>query len=334
MSKTPTELQEKSGKVASSFPATTSSFDPYISNGHLQTIFGSYLKDTCSYLPRRTALFSLAFNIFQFIISSIFGSSSKETVWTKRERIETPDGDWFHVDSRMTDKYTTGKAEDAPWVVVCHGLESSSESSLSQEMAVAFNDIGMNCVCLNYRSCSGEPNNILGCYHFGFTNDLQQYINIMRNEHAITAPIYLSGFSLGANLVLYFLGRLGADAVKQNIHAGAVLCAPLDQVINQPILGAEGINRKVYSANILKSLKARVQTQLDQLCDGDENTKKFDYKKAMAAETIMDFDAAFTAPIYGFKDCWDYYQQTSSIHFLEDIQVPVLIINAKNDPFF
>jgi predicted alpha/beta-fold hydrolase len=54
----------------------------------------------------------------------------------------------------------------------------------------------------------------------------------------------------------------------------------------------------------------------------------------MAAEIILDFDAAFTAPIYGFKDCWDYYQQTSSIHFLEDIQVPAFILNAKNDPFF
>jgi predicted alpha/beta-fold hydrolase len=130
------------------------------------------------------------------------------------------------------------------------------------------------------------------------------------------------------------LGKLGADAIKQNIRAGTVLCAPLDQVINMPVLNSKGFNRNVYVGNILKSMKERATWQLEEFCGGDKNSDKFAYEKAMAAETLMDFDDAYTAPIYGFQDCWDYYRQTSSAHHLENIHVPALILNAKNDPFF
>jgi uncharacterized protein len=47
----------------------------------------------------------------------------------------------------------------------------------------------------------------------------------------------------------------------------------------------------------------------------------------------MEFDDRYTAPIHGFRDADDYYQQCSSIRFVGDIKVPTLIINTLNDPF-
>jgi predicted alpha/beta-fold hydrolase len=47
----------------------------------------------------------------------------------------------------------------------------------------------------------------------------------------------------------------------------------------------------------------------------------------------LEFDDRYTAPLHGFKDALDYYTQCSSIHFLKNIKVPTLIINARNDPF-
>ena len=65
--------------------------------------------------------------------------------------------------------------------------------------------------------------------------------------------------------------------------------------------------------------------------DNNRITKPlFDLPRALAAKTITEFDDAFIAPIYGFRDCWDYYRKTSSIHFLEDIVVPTLVINAED----
>ena len=50
-------------------------------------------------------------------------------------------------------------------------------------------------------------------------------------------------------------------------------------------------------------------------------------------KTLFDFDNLYTAPAHGFIDALDYYEKSSSIQFLENIKVPVLILSAKNDSF-
>jgi predicted alpha/beta-fold hydrolase len=40
-----------------------------------------------------------------------------------------------------------------------------------------------------------------------------------------------------------------------------------------------------------------------------------------------------TAPLHGFASAASYYRRSSSISFLERIEVPVLCLNAADDPF-
>ena len=54
----------------------------------------------------------------------------------------------------------------------------------------------------------------------------------------------------------------------------------------------------------------------------------------MSATTIAEFENAFIAKIYGFEDNIDYYKQTSCCYYLPGVAVPMLIINAGDDPFF
>ena len=49
--------------------------------------------------------------------------------------------------------------------------------------------------------------------------------------------------------------------------------------------------------------------------------------------TIRDFDEHFTAALHGFSDANDYYQKSSSIHLIDRISIPTLIIHAHDDPF-
>jgi len=50
-------------------------------------------------------------------------------------------------------------------------------------------------------------------------------------------------------------------------------------------------------------------------------------------KSLLDFDNIYTAPAHGFKDAYEYYEKNSSKQFLQNITVPVLILNAKNDSF-
>jgi predicted alpha/beta-fold hydrolase len=78
----------------------------------------------------------------------------------------------------------------------------------------------------------------------------------------------------------------------------------------------------------VKLLKRKAQAKAELL-----KSEGFDLEKLMTLENLPDFDDAFTAPLHGFKDADDYYEQCSSLPFLEHIEVPTLLVNAVNDPF-
>jgi predicted alpha/beta-fold hydrolase len=49
--------------------------------------------------------------------------------------------------------------------------------------------------------------------------------------------------------------------------------------------------------------------------------------------SFWDYDERVIAPLYGFKDALDYYEQSSSRSFLALIRVPTLLLQSIDDPF-
>ncbi len=47
---------------------------------------------------------------------------------------------------------------------------------------------------------------------------------------------------------------------------------------------------------------------------------------------LLKFDKLLTAPIAGWKDAHEYRDQASSAPYLPDVRVPLLCINAEDDP--
>jgi uncharacterized protein len=373
------ELQQRNRHIVAEF-AVSDMFAPpsWWSNCHVQTIGGFLLRNSSSLMANRecniyyvdqSAPVAAIWTLVQSALlrampwppsaSSNGKPFDQSTFWDHRERIDTPDGDWFHADTKYANRMSPSSSDtQPPLVLLVHGLASSSNSPVSQDLATAIVQQGLDCTCLNFRGCSGQANSQLGGYHLGFTRDVQHYLQRLLaqqqaplDELLPSSPpprrVYLVGFSLGANVVLKCCGELGVDAVTQYGVQGAVaLCAPLDQTRNAATLAQPGINRMVYTNNLLRSLQERSFEQwerfhsdtgtvpVDTATNAHRDSRRVDIHRAMAAQTITEFDDAFIAPLYGFEDCWDYYRQTSCVHFLDRIVVPTLIINARDDPFF
>lgn len=77
----------------------------------------------------------------------------------------------------------------------------------------------------------------------------------------------------------------------------------------------------------MKTLKAKAEKQHLRF------TVPFDIEKVRASTTIGDYDDLVVASVYGFKDKFDYYEQSGSKRFLSSIRVPAIAINAVDDPF-
>jgi predicted alpha/beta-fold hydrolase len=81
----------------------------------------------------------------------------------------------------------------------------------------------------------------------GFTKDVNHLVRMLR-ERFPHKKLYLSGFSLGGNVSLKFLGELGADAQARGVYGAAVTCVPFDAAACQKKMDTNDFNRSVYAA--------------------------------------------------------------------------------------
>ena len=235
---------------------------------------------------------------------------------THAERWELPDGDFLDVDLHMRAE----KLADRPLLIVSHGLEGSSRRHYVTGLIRAMPEF--NALAWNYRSCSGEPNRNLRFYHSGATDDLDFVIHqaIARG----VKDIYLAGFSLGGNLSLKWLGENGKKA-SQFVRKAVAFSVPLHLSSSSQQLTRR--ENRLYTHRFLQTLLEKVT----------EKSARYpmDITPTMltSIRSLYEFDNVITGPLHGFKDAEDYYERNSSLYFLADIQVPTLIVNAKNDPF-
>ena len=238
----------------------------------------------------------------------------------RRERWDTPDGDFIDVDFALPEP--PAAVVTTPVVVLFHGLEGSSRSHYARALMRAAADRGWRGLVVHFRGCSGEENRLLRAYHSG---DSEEGDWILRRVHARwpAAPLHAVGVSLGGNMLAKWLGEREEDAAF--VKAAASICAPLDLAAGGAALG-RGFNL-VYTKVFLATLKKKALAKAHRF-------PEFAGAQAIgAARTLYDFDNEFTAPVHGFRDTDDYWMRASGKPWLRTIKVPHLVLNALNDPF-
>lgn len=251
-------------------------------------------------------------------ISTIYSGVLRkvEGVTQKRERITLPDQDFIDLDWSYAGKKTK------QLLVVLHGLEGNAQRHYMLGSAKMANQNNMDAVCVNFRGCSGEVNKTFQSYHSGKTDDLASVIKHITTQFDYDT-IYLNGFSLGGNVILKYLGET-SDLPKQ-IKAAVTVSVPvyLKGSLEQLMLS----KNYVYSKKFLRNLRTKLIVK-QQLFP-----QKINNQDLSAVKTLKDFDDVYTSKAHGFKDAYDYYEQSSSLQYLKHISIPTLLINAQNDSF-
>jgi len=247
----------------------------------------------------------------------------------RRERIETPDGDFLDLDWAHVPGTPAAPAAAATLAlcIVLHGLEGSAGSLYALETYRQLARRGVAAVGMNFRSCSGEINRTARMYHSGETEDLRFVARLLR-ERFPERTIVAIGFSLGGNVLVKYLGEEGQGgrvAGAQIVARAAVVSVPYDLTAGAAY--TEHGMARMYVRRLLYTLKAKLRQKV-ALLDGH-----IDLPGALAARTFREFDDAATAPLHGFADADDYYRRSSSGPFLPAVSIPLRLIHAADDPF-
>jgi predicted alpha/beta-fold hydrolase len=249
-------------------------------------------------------------------LSTIFPALFRQVECTfARERLTLEDGDFVDLD--------WSKVGSTRLVLLLHGLEGSSDSRYIKGMAKAFNQKGWDAVAVNFRGCSGEINRKVTGYHMGATADVREIIQyvLRQNPYVRLVPI---GFSLGGNVLLKYLGEQ-KEQINSKISHALAFSVPVD-IPNANIELAKWYNR-IYIKRFLRSLNGKLVAKM-KIYPGEIN-----WQNKRLPNSFQEFDGCYTAPIHGFGTADNYWEVNSSKHFIDDIRVPTLLVNAKDDSF-
>jgi predicted alpha/beta-fold hydrolase len=84
---------------------------------------------------------------------------------------------------------------------------------------------------------------------------------------------------------------------------------------------------RLYARHFLATLKPGALEKLERfpgLCDA---------AAVRRARSLREFDNVYTAPLHGFRDTDDYWTRASAKPWLKAVRVPLLLLNARDDPF-
>lgn len=269
-------------------------------------------------MRQQTTLFKAPWFLLDGHMQTIWPSLFRQITWDaqpERLTFRTEDNDEL-----WADYYP--HQEPKALAILCHGLEGHSRRPYILGMARALYGAGMSVLAWNYRSCGGQMNNTAIFYHSGATYDLKAVLSQLPGDKQL--PVFLVGFSLGGNLVLRFLGE-AQQSVPERVKGAAAISVPLFLAD-----GADQLNRglsRLYTRNFLKSLRLKIKEKAHHF------PGLYRMQQLHKVDSLRAFDEQFTAPIHGFGSADDYYARASAGFVLEQIAKPVLLIQAKNDPF-
>lgn len=150
----------------------------------------------------------------------------------------------------------------------------------------------------------------------GDTDDLREQLQRVR-EQVPDAPLYGVGVSAGAVPLVRYLGEEGDRSL---LRAGVAYCPGYDIGV-----AFERVHR-FYSRYIAGTLKRRFLAPYAHYFGHLES-----YRAALAAPDLAELQRQIYE-IAGYRDLSEYLQYSNPVGVLEHISVPLLAINADDDP--
>eukprot|EP01026_Neomeris_dumetosa_P083785 TRINITY_DN9762_c0_g1_i10.p2 TRINITY_DN9762_c0_g1~~TRINITY_DN9762_c0_g1_i10.p2 ORF type:complete len:241 (+),score=23.99 TRINITY_DN9762_c0_g1_i10:47-724(+) len=131
------------------------------------------------------------------------------------------------------------------------------------------------------------------------------------------------GWSLGANILINYVAEEGENCY---LSSAVSLCNPFELVMCDQNF-SKGINR-IYDKRLADGLSKIFRQHIEIL----RNNYSLDIEVAKNSPSIRDFDEAITRRVFGWKSVDHYYAGSSSCDRIKKVRIPLLCIQAADDP--
>ncbi|KAK4776729.1 hypothetical protein SAY86_005417 [Trapa natans] len=272
---------------------------PWLCSPHLQTAFLSFMGRSPDFIYRR----------------QLFHTSDRGTIAL----------DWLLSSDVMEDSASMVQDnqihDETPILIVIPGLTSDSESSYIKHLVYTMARSGWNVVVSNHRGLGGITITSDCFYNAGWTKDIEEVVNHL-HQHHLEASLFVVGTSIGANVLVKYLGEQGENVP---IMGAAAICSPWDLLICDRFINRRPV-QKMYDKVLTIGLQGYAklhQTIMSRLANWDGIVK---------SRSVREFDNHATRILGKYETVDTFYRRCSSSIFVGKVSVPLLCISALDDP--
>lgn len=252
-------------------------------------------------------------------VQTLLGSFGRTAINGRRARLRfvpLPDGDAMAIHISTPH----GWREGDPIALLVHGLGGCHQSGYIARMVYRLVQRGIMAIAVDLRGAGAGARMASRLYNAACSEDIRAVAEACATWHP-NSPLALVGFSLGGNIVLKLAGEAAGRPVS-NLTQVATVAPPIDLARCSAMLN----DLPFYDRFFVRHLLAQV-ARTEQL---NPRLERCTFPARMA---VKDFDDIYTAPRGSFADADDYYCRASSFPLIPSIQVPTLILTARDDPF-
>ena len=223
-----------------------------------------------------------------------------------------------------------------PIIVFLHGLAGGSHACYIQSIAEFSRSrshvFQFQSVVVHARGC-GETDIVTPKFTCASsTHDIRESLDVIHARFP-DCPLVLVGFSMGANIMVNYLGEEGKNPTpghEPHIVGAISVGNPFDMYHCNWNLHSTWFMRSFYSRNLTEGLQNLFSRAL-HLFDGHPDFD-IDIEQVRASKTTREFDEALTRRVFGYHSANEYYRLSSSVLRLPWVRVPLICLQARDDP--
>ncbi|KAG6961630.1 hypothetical protein JG688_00008970 [Phytophthora aleatoria] len=261
----------------------------------------------------------------------------------KRQLLDMPDGGVVSLDWALLPEHSPRSKESdgtgSSWiegvnptrrtVLLLPGLTGGSPANYIRFTVAKLHEIGWQCVVLNARGCANTPVRTAQLYCTAYTEDLRFVLQQLDKKYGFCQEAFVGvGFSMGSNVLVKYLGEEG----EQTPLTGAVSVGnPFNLIKVSENLSGTWFNRLMYDKALNRSMKS-LFFEKSNAAEKFEGYPGLDMEAVRASRTVREFDDTLTSVLFSYKNADHFYEDASSDKKLRAVKVPLLCINAEDDP--
>ncbi|KAI9832513.1 MAG: hypothetical protein M1819_004302 [Sarea resinae] len=299
--------------------------NPLLFNGHLQTAWTALRTGDDIPIHYKRKLFTAEDSTYagtfavDFVVPAPSSSSSSKS---------TPDPTLPPRTSYFTPLELSSLSSDdtRPMLVSLHGLSGGShEIYLRHVLApLVTEEGGWEACVVNSRGCAMSKITTPVLYNARATWDMRQTVRWLREAYP-NRPLFAIGYSLGANILVNYLGEEGPQCVLK----AAVVCSnPWNLEVSSLALQRTWLGLEVYSKTMGTSMKRLFENHIEAV----SKNPRVDIAKVMGIKYLHEFDRALQGPTWGYPTEGAYYRDASSSDSVLNVRIPLFAIHAIDDP--